>query len=255
MDFYSWDTPIRAALFGMIFLTSLFAVLWVWYDTSAAISNRGWSWRLGGSLLVVGTLPAVVVGAANLDRDQERLLTFLGWTAIGCGTAAALSVVTYAVWGRSVQLAFREDDDWAAGRDGDLTIPAGRGPAADPGLTLPGSPRGGAAPSAQADAYFFVKAGPDKGKQFPLADLVTIGRGPGCAIMLSDRRVSGEHAQVKREAGNYVFLDLRSSNGSFLVVEGDDRPLRSAQTLLHGDEIRLGHTLLEFIDTSTGSRR
>ena len=255
MDFYSWDTPIRAAVFGVIFLASLFGVLWVWYDTSGAGSERGWSWRLGGSLLVLGTLPAVVVGAANLDQDQERLLTILGWAAIGCGTGAVLTVAAYAVWGRTVQPVFREDDDWAAQGDGDLTIPAASRPGADPGLTLPGTPRVGSTAGAQADAYFFVKSGPDKGKQFPLTDLVTIGRGPGCAIVLSDRRVSGEHAQVKREAGNWVFLDLRSSNGSYLVVEGDDRPLRSAQTLLHGDEIRLGHTLLEFIDTSTGSRR
>jgi len=255
MDFYSWDTPIRAAFFGAIFLASLFAALWVWYDTSGVASERSWSWRLGGSLLVLGTLPAVVVGAANLDEDQERLLTILGWTAIGSGVAAILTVAAYTVWGRSAHPAFREADDWGVGEDGDLTIPAGQRPVVDAGLTIPGSPRGGAASAAQADAYLFVKAGPDKGRQFPLTDLVTIGRGPGCGILLSDRRVSSEHAQVKREAGNFVFLDLRSSNGSFLVVEGDDRPLRSAQTLLHGDEIRLGHTVLEFIDASTGRRR
>ena len=39
MTFIDWDPLARAALFGGIFLVSLFAVLWVWYDTSVRTSD------------------------------------------------------------------------------------------------------------------------------------------------------------------------------------------------------------------------
>jgi pSer/pThr/pTyr-binding forkhead associated (FHA) protein len=86
-------------------------------------------------------------------------------------------------------------------------------------------------------------------------DVVVIGRGNGCAVTLDDRRVSSQHAQVKETGDQFVFTDLQSTNGSFLVVGGRDEPIRSSQVLVDGDEIRLGQTVLEFVDTPRGRRR
>lgn len=256
MDFYTWDTLVRTLAFGGIFLVSLFLALWIWYDTSISPHERSWWWRIGGSLLVVGTAPAVVLGAANLDQDRRDLLTMLAWLAIAAGVASLLTTVAYIVWGRAASDAPTPADRRPPSRPPD-TIPAfghagvrGAGPAP----TIVGAP-GARAEALVADAYLFVKAGRDKGRQFSLAEQATIGRGDNCTIVLSDRRVSNEHAQVKREPGGYVFLDLQSSNGSFLVVGGEDRPLRTAQVLVHGDEIRMGHTVLEFIHSKAGDGR
>jgi pSer/pThr/pTyr-binding forkhead associated (FHA) protein len=84
---------------------------------------------------------------------------------------------------------------------------------------------------------------------------VTIGRGAECGITLADSKVSAEHAQLKREGSSYVYLDLKSTNGSFLIIEGREERLRSSQALMDGDEIRLGQTVLKFIRVQEGGRR
>jgi pSer/pThr/pTyr-binding forkhead associated (FHA) protein len=106
-----------------------------------------------------------------------------------------------------------------------------------------------------AGAHLFVKSGPDQGRLFPLADLVTVGRSAGCDIRLADPHVSSRHAQLKREAAAYVYLDLRSSSGSFLQVGGGEQLLRAAHTFADNDQIRLGETVLQFIRTPHGGKQ
>lgn len=244
MDFYEWDEPVRAAVFGGMFLAALFITLWVWYDTAGAANQGRWGWRLAGVVFVVATVPAVVLGAANLDQDREGLLNLLAWLAIAALIGTLLLIPAYVVWGRVLQ-------DSAPMPLPDPAPTVERPTLIAPPTQVDDRPRQNAVKP--AEAYLFVKAGPDKGKQFPLAESVTIGRSDSCAITLADRRVSSEHAQIKRESGTYMFLDLRSTNGSFLIVGEQEQPLRAAQALVHGDEIRLGHTLVEFIDTRSGA--
>ena len=104
-------------------------------------------------------------------------------------------------------------------------------------------------------AHLFVKSGPDQGRLFPLADLVTVGRSAGCGIRLADPHISSRHAQLKREEAAYVYLDLRSSSGSFLQVGGGEQLLRAAHTCADNDQIRLGETVLQFIRTPHGGKR
>lgn len=246
MNFYEWEAAVRALVFGGVFLAALFATLWVWYDTAGSTGGVRWLWRLVGSALVLVTIPAVVLGAANLDQDRESLLNILGWASFGAGLLAILTAGAYSIWGRVA--ASPLPPPVPAPIPVVASTPTVAAPRLSPRAAAPAEP-------AKSDAYMFVKAGPDKGKQYPLANLVTIGRSSSCELTLSDRRISSEHAQVKREGEAFVFLDLRSTNGSFLLVDGQERPLTTAQSLVHGDEIRLGHTVLEFIDTRAGGAR
>lgn len=81
-------------------------------------------------------------------------------------------------------------------------------------------------------------AGSQKGHHYALTDAgVTVGRSPACEIVLSDARVSGQHAWIGLVNGKAVLRDLNSSNGTFLntgaKVTGDTE-------LCAGDTIFIG---------------
>lgn len=101
---------------------------------------------------------------------------------------------------------------------------------------------------ALSGACFFVKDGADRGRQFMLGDLTVIGRDGDCELPLDDSRVSGRHAQVRKARGQWLFLDLQSRNGSFLCNDGTSRRIRASHTLADNDEIRVGDTILKFIE-------
>ena len=262
MNFQDWDPIVKAIFFGCVFLLPLIAVLWLWYDSSGRTGTARWVWRLILTALVLLTIPAVALGAANLD-DQDLLRVF-GWTAIASGAIAILGVLGYAIWGRSPMAEYPEDA--AEGYMGGyappmepmtLTAPEPAvtiAPPPAPTLAPPPAPAP-AAPTGPIGAYLFVKSGADQGHQYPVGNQTTIGRGASCGITLDDSRVSAEHGQLKRQGDSYVYLDLKSTNGSFLVVEGREERLRSSQALVDGDEIRLGGTVLKFIRVQEGSRR
>jgi FHA domain len=251
MTFIDWDPLVRAAVFGGAFLVALFATLWVWYDSSGRQDEARWLWRGTLSALVLPTIPAVVAGAANLDVGDETLLNVLAWIALGSTVATLVVVAVYGLVGRvAPQPVFSGATFPGQGqRTFDATV-------ADAPLTIP-APRSPARPVTQrpAEAYLFVKGGPDKGKQFPIHDVLTIGRGTHCSVALDDRRASSEHAQVKMNGGGCVFTDLGSTNGSFLIVEGREEQIRGSQPLVDGDELRIGHTLIEFVSTARDRRR
>lgn len=55
------------------------------------------------------------------------------------------------------------------------------------------------------------------GQRYDLqADVTTIGRAPDNNIVLSDTTVSGSHAEIRCESGQYVLFDKNSRNGSFV---------------------------------------
>jgi hypothetical protein len=270
MPFTSWDPIVRAVFFGGVFLLPLVAVLWLWYDSSGRTGSARWFWRLILTIAVLLTTPAVALGAANTDDD--KLVSVFGWVAIASAGIAILGVLAYAIWGRS-PMAESQDypladmggypqpyqmDPMAMGGPETMTIAAPAptlvAPAA-PTLVAPAAPAAPVAPKEPIGAYLFVKTGANQGHQFPVGNQVTIGRGAGCGITLDDSRVSSEHGQLKRQGDSYVYLDLKSTNGSFLVVEGREERLRSGQALVDGDELRLGGTVLKFIRVPEGGRR
>ena len=94
-------------------------------------------------------------------------------------------------------------------------------------------------------ARLVVKNGDLEGTSYELAASETlIGRNPTSDIALHDEGISREHAILLYDEVNDVYgvEDLQSTNGT--QVNG--KRVRSA-TLTHGDEVRIGRTLFEFV--------
>jgi hypothetical protein len=72
-------------------------------------------------------------------------------------------------------------------------------------------------------------------------DPVTIGRMPECDVVLNDQNVSRRHAEVRRQDGDFVVVDLGSTNGTRVNGAG----VRERR-LVDGDEITVGGTTLRF---------
>lgn len=71
---------------------------------------------------------------------------------------------------------------------------------------------------------------------------MTIGRAPGCAIVIDDSFVSQVHARVFEANGVHHLEDLDSTNGTRF----NDVPLVGSHVLHKGDRIAFGDTVLEF---------
>ncbi len=83
------------------------------------------------------------------------------------------------------------------------------------------------------------------GREHPLTgETITIGRAVECDIVITSRRVSREHACVRREGRRAMLEDLGSTNGTFL---NDERVLAPA-ALHEGDRIQIGDVTLVFHD-------
>ena len=77
--------------------------------------------------------------------------------------------------------------------------------------------------------------------------ITTIGRAVENDIVVTNKRVSREHAQIHRE-GRHLFLeDLGSSNGTFL----NDERLFTTKELRDNDRIMIGDVILIFHDPDT----
>lgn len=75
----------------------------------------------------------------------------------------------------------------------------------------------------------------------PLAPEMTMGRAPGCTIVVDDTYVSQLHARVFRSDDGWYVEDIGSTNGTFL----NGSQLAAAQRLGRGDRIQLGNAVLE----------
>jgi DNA-binding response OmpR family regulator len=83
------------------------------------------------------------------------------------------------------------------------------------------------------------------GQEHPLTgDTITIGRAVENDIVITSKRVSREHARVRREGWRVILEDLGSTNGTFL---NDERVLTPME--LHDeDRITIGDVTLTFHD-------
>lgn len=81
-----------------------------------------------------------------------------------------------------------------------------------------------------------------RGATFPLHGDITIGRDPGCTVMIEgDTFVSQRHARVFLLEGQPMVEDLGSTNGSF----HNGNRLHGARLLHPGDRVQVGYTVLE----------
>jgi transcriptional regulator with GAF, ATPase, and Fis domain len=103
--------------------------------------------------------------------------------------------------------------------------------------------------AAASGARLEAVSGPLKGKLFPLTrDEVLIGRDPSNEISLLDSLVSRRHCVIRKEADSFRLQDLDSRNNTF--VSGV--PVRD-RLLVHGDQIRIGNSILIFQGPSNDS--
>ena len=259
MNFQDWDPIVRDVIFGCTFLLPLIAVLWTWYDSSGRTGSARWLWRLILTGFVLLTTPAVVLGAANTDNAD--LMSTFGWLAFACGSIAILGVVAYAIWGRSSVEEYEEEPaaDYTSYTEEVQVKQVEQAPEPEPepvaapvapapvAPVAPPAPVAPAAPPEPVGPYLLVKSGADQGRRFPVAAQTTVGRGAACDITLADSKVSTEHGRFKRQGDSFVYTDLKSTNGSFLVTEGREERLLAGQALVDGDELRLGGTVLQFV--------
>lgn len=91
-----------------------------------------------------------------------------------------------------------------------------------------------------------VVEGPDTGLTAPLSvGVVSIGRGPGNSLPLTDDYVSTAHAQLILREGTWYVEDLGSTNGTHL----DGMRLRAASPVPPGAAVRVGKTVIELRTT------
>jgi transcriptional regulator with GAF, ATPase, and Fis domain len=103
--------------------------------------------------------------------------------------------------------------------------------------------------AATGGARLEAVSGPLKGKLFPLTgDEVSIGRDPSNEISLLDSLVSRRHCIIRKEANGFRLQDLESRNNTFI----SGVPVRE-RVLVHGDQIRVGNSILVFQGSDTGA--
>ncbi|RMF72190.1 MAG: FHA domain-containing protein [Planctomycetota bacterium] len=99
----------------------------------------------------------------------------------------------------------------------------------------------------KAVANLLVLQGPDKGRTLTANDDVALlGRGSK-QLGLTDHTVSRRHAELRRDADGWRIEDLHSANGTWLNGVRLQKPAR----LKHGDQIRVGGTLLVYTGDQT----
>lgn len=97
--------------------------------------------------------------------------------------------------------------------------------------------------SKKSTGKLVVIYGADLGRQYRLGlERTLIGRMYRSDILIEDSSVSRKHAAIERKDGRFILEDLKSTNGTFINGESVD-----VRILNHGDKIRVGNTVLQFI--------
>jgi DNA-binding CsgD family transcriptional regulator len=78
---------------------------------------------------------------------------------------------------------------------------------------------------------------------------LVIGRQPGVSVQVSDKRMSRTHAMLSLADGVWIVSDLQSTLGTFFQRDGQTwQRLSSGLALRDRDRLRLGRTVIEFLD-------
>ncbi len=98
-------------------------------------------------------------------------------------------------------------------------------------------------PAEITGARFYIMSGPRTGEVIALKHGFSIGKTPGCDLLIDDGYTSGQHAQLGMDHfGNCRVYDQGSTNGTF--VNG----VRVTEYALeHGNTVRVGSTELRFL--------
>jgi len=87
-----------------------------------------------------------------------------------------------------------------------------------------------------SDMPMLVRIDDDAGMRWVLqADRMVIGRDPVCDVLIPDRRVSREHAEIRRTRDGFTLVDRDSKNGTFV----NGQRVVGEYHLNDGDEIQI----------------
>jgi hypothetical protein len=126
-------------------------------------------------------------------------------------------------------------------------VPAGRVPVGPQAATVAApvaaaaQPRGRRGRKAQPTQLTVVEPADQRGRVFPVADELTVGRAAGCGITLDDTYASQLHARVFRRDGQLLVEDLGSTNGTFL----NRTKVTGPAVMSRGDRLQVGNTVME----------
>lgn len=82
------------------------------------------------------------------------------------------------------------------------------------------------------------------GERFDIAEESTLGRAPGCTIVLThDTFISQVHVRLSRQGKNLILEDLKSTNGTLL----NNKKVEGMTRLKKGDRITIGRSVFEVV--------
>ena len=99
----------------------------------------------------------------------------------------------------------------------------------------------GAAPSGAGQALVVIEPPDQAGREYPVTTEMTLGRAPGCTVVIDDTYVSQIHARVAAGPDGVHLEDLGSTNGTTCNGSAVTGPRR----LRPGDRIGVGAMVLE----------
>jgi hypothetical protein len=114
---------------------------------------------------------------------------------------------------------------------------AGQGRSA-PAPAKPVKQRGRKQPAAQ---WLVIEPAEMRGRAYPVAPQLTVGRSASCQITIDDTFVSQVHARLSQRDNEMIVEDLGSTNGTF--VNGNR--VSAPTTMRIGDRVQFGNTVLE----------
>jgi hypothetical protein len=116
-------------------------------------------------------------------------------------------------------------------------------------LDVPTRPTPRSDSSQASEAWLVILRGAQAGEEIPLRPGVNLfGREEGTRLL--DNRVSRRHFQVQNIDGEYMVMDLHSTNGTFLNGTKISHPV----LLQHGDMLRVGDMLISMKISGAGSQ-
>lgn len=92
-----------------------------------------------------------------------------------------------------------------------------------------------------------IQEGEKAGQRWTIQhDLVVLGRGSECDLLLPERQVSRQHVRIRHENNEYVLEDLDSKNGTWV----NGQQLKGERALHDGDEVQIALAVkLVFIES------
>ena len=81
-------------------------------------------------------------------------------------------------------------------------------------------------------------------KNYIIDNMITLGRQEDNQIQINDQYISKKHFKLYKEGGEYILIDLNSSNGTYL----NERKIEGAVTLKDKDIIQVGNIKFLFVN-------